>query len=1598
MSSKPKSKTPTAVASSSTTAHVEQHLNSLKHFLSVGSARSLELLAADLIAALIDVRLALSDSGFQFGGDAGTAGSQDRHIRVECKRYSESTPLSKRELQGEIDDALSRNPDLEAWILVSTRRADEGLRETLSRKADEKGLAVIVIDWDLQHGDLPELAALCAFSPSLVERHYGAQAAEAAEALHPAARAAIKRIREELEPWKIGYEKLRDAAAVRIREMWTSSSQSQAMFGQNVAGGASGSLLNRPAILALLDDWWNNEAKKPCVAYGAEGVGKTWATMQWVIRELDRLPIVLVTPSSALADIGNISDVTVTEFLASELYSLTRTRNRKYWEQRVRRHLARPAGEGPTFLLILDGLNQEPSVDWRRLLQVLQGNAFCDSLRVLLTAQTHFLQNELRGLRSFAHPVSRIGIEPYDASPSGELDQLLARHGIERAELTPELISLARIPRLFDLVVRFRQEATLKGGVTVNRLLWAYGRDEHGLREQRAFSETEWVQWLVGLAETFLEQMCARTPDVRSVATSISYSASDLATSASASYRSAKENSLRLGEIISGTWMEPVPGSNGVLRPKESTIALALGAALLSHLEAAAANGNSPSAALATWLDPIVATSAAADILAAAVSILVAKEEPNQSDIATTVLTALLQSQNVSDGHRDEVKALAPPLAMPLIDVIERSAARAQGSARWWAVQALRSIPSSSAEIWLQIEGRLVEWIAHATCPTTADKERSQGSPGSHSHYLVERLGTDEPGTHTVMGLPFRLHYGQSEGLEQLVPPLLQGKPLIGAIRVLAAACVAHAIDMFGNDAWTGMRWLVLLNEVDRNEVVEKLREVADAALHVPAELGIGPDFTRRTSAFLLWLAGSEASELEALARQSTLEDQFDYNDDYLSKPSKSYMPLEFRHAEMTMGDIGVTLVSRVNRIVRYLPSPSLEAPPVFVDQLRGVAEGFDVTSLDTRISPTLQDHHFEQLKGAFARFIPREFGALTRRRLATLRDRSDEARHWASLRAPDHILLVDETAAESARALRLNLPATLHKDEPFIASRLFHLELLPLCARRQLDALVEAPDVPILDTLRYAFRPADAETLGDFIGHWGVDHRRAVEVLFNQMAAHDVQLPDALVDQLARYAFVEGEESEGFRNEAFICLSGENSAKFGEFLLRNGWKFGAGQTIFEQQYGSVAVVAASTTQSLKYLAALVAPWVLLREACNRGKNDEDVKLAARSLHASLSAAQNIDVGAFDCQIMVDVTGRPGFITLGERPQASANGASESLADAFNFDRQRQLQHEARQSALRQLEGARAAGASLYTIVISVDDARALVHSASAEVDAWLDGLEEMSNSFIQRINLASGLFCALCEALLASDPSRGVLLWRALTEKLHIKHTGLADISDLMHMPFRVAGSPQIDSLRNELYALCRNATVTDYLETVICATANGCSSWLNAQILEDESSAEDWRKKRAVMMRGLTDEVPIDELEWFEGDADEAWRQVRREAQLWRNRRAYARYWWEKFAEANDDESAYAAWQVFLTCADARAWIWMQAGLPGADEFAPLTRRKLLHLQLARSALERAIKDVHSKSGTNASESLMGWKSPTAWLDLSQFRGKAATKDIAA
>ena len=185
---------------------------------------------------------------------------------------------------------------------------------------------------------------------------------------------------------------------------------------------------------------------------GNAGVGKTWAALDWLIDRKEDQPIVLLMPSSAATTLTSVATETgMKELLARRLYEMTGVRDPDHWFRRLNYLLGRPIDEGPVLTVYFDGLNQEPSVQWRRVLQILRGDAFAKRVRVILSTRNHHFEEKLQ---HFAKPI-RVG--PFDREPGGELDRMLEFEGLRQADLSEDVIKWASIPRLFSIVVNLRE-------------------------------------------------------------------------------------------------------------------------------------------------------------------------------------------------------------------------------------------------------------------------------------------------------------------------------------------------------------------------------------------------------------------------------------------------------------------------------------------------------------------------------------------------------------------------------------------------------------------------------------------------------------------------------------------------------------------------------------------------------------------------------------------------------------------------------------------------------------------------------------------------------------------------------------------------------------------------------------------------------------------------------------------------------------------------------------------------------------------------------------------------------------------------------------
>jgi hypothetical protein len=216
-------------------------------------ALKFEHLVARLLGRLLEIDIAVAKSGFQHGGDAGTSGRQGRQLRIECKKYRDTTSLSDRWLLGEVDQALDRDPALEAWILVATREVPEQLADMLYQKALKTGIAIIVIDWKAD--GLSSLAALCAFAPEIVGE-FLSEAGELARALQGLTGDALAELRRSLRAWNLGFETVRILSHAQLEKIWTSRRSAEAALNQNAAGGATPNRIARRSMSANLDAWW----------------------------------------------------------------------------------------------------------------------------------------------------------------------------------------------------------------------------------------------------------------------------------------------------------------------------------------------------------------------------------------------------------------------------------------------------------------------------------------------------------------------------------------------------------------------------------------------------------------------------------------------------------------------------------------------------------------------------------------------------------------------------------------------------------------------------------------------------------------------------------------------------------------------------------------------------------------------------------------------------------------------------------------------------------------------------------------------------------------------------------------------------------------------------------------------------------------------------------------------------------------------------------------------------------------------------------------------------------------------------------------------
>jgi len=1555
---------------------VDARLAKLKKELEGASADAFERLAADLFCRLIgDIGVSVSKPGSQFGGDAGTAGLRRRHLRLECKRYKDSTPLSPRSLAGEVMEAALKDPQLEAWVLASTKTVSETER-TIARDGGAKlGVPVIVIDWtDPPAGlGINAMAALCAKWPAIVEKQIGQAAGDAARALTAHAGVAAENLAKDLEAWNIGFNHLQSRSHAHLHKVWTDSAQSLATLNQDAAGGRAGvHLIERKTVMQALESWWlaPRDLRSPAVIVGQEGTGKTWASLGWLNQMAASLPIVVPVPASTFLNHQDFSEAGVRDLLAQSLRWLTGShQGTEFWRARVARILQRPIAEGVAVLLLVDGINQRPTVGWEGLCQAMQADSLAGKVRILFTTRRHFFETNMRQFASLKFAATQVPVGGY--SPD-ELDQLLRLNGMDKADIPPSLLNLAATPRLFPLIVRLKNSDALRADATVLRLLFEYGKDVHQVRTSSALTDEAWVSWLGSRAIEYRDRLVKTGSGV--IASTIKDVTGGLADPGV----SPEEVARRLSDVVDGDFFQIQDSLTGTKKfsLKEQPTVLGLGIVLLDSLEGAENTFEGVQAHALKWLEPVGAIDLSADVLRAALAILSAVGASDGTAPTDALLLLWLNAQNPSASIERDALAFGESFPRSMLTVIEHSVAGSRSAAFHFAVQSIRRLPRARADDWDCITQRILEWASWVTLPNQAHLNDPNHYARRHHQQLLTRIGTGTPGRVLVHGESLSLAYSHPGDPSAAIPGILEGHDLAMFLPVIRRAAVREAVRVdVDRRCWDGLRWVLLLASQNQNHARDEIAKMANAVLASPPEVGVHPRLRNRIAAYLLRLTNVQEHEERAFTINETFGSTWDYDKDYASDPGSSFFELEFRHLDQVLNSANLPAGRRLDKLKCFLALPELKIPNDLIESVKAALAAQTFERVDEIGRTTAEEHNLERLEVLAARLASAELAQMSRRRLEAMATRKGEAKYWSALAAPELLLVAQEAQASAFAALRTS---SVDPQRDAIANTWsLQMELLHKPLKEQLQLLLSTTNFYFLTDLVAVVRLASSAELHDFVVMNRRERVKACNVVMQVMAYQVPQVSDALVKELQ--PFLESEEKE-LRSVAFVALALCSPEFTGRTLMSRNWKPDAADPL-AAHYGSTAIVAATKHLDFSDVLALIAPWRWLDAAVARGSQYAELELATRRMIAVLDVpAERLPSPEGVLSVRVPKPAELARVLVTEPSQKNGD-IGEFLKQATRDpDEVQKRMEQLAEDAAAIIDKVRSCGHSLYLHTFSFETVEAAYKATPSVWEELLAGAEARSASFVGRVHTAEGLYLTMCEVLLKHAPAKGRRLWHALLDTMKVRFNGVAKIPELVHIALRAADSAEVSTLRSDLTALLRCNTDKDLFELVIACQMHGRDKWLEEFINADRSSDQPWRHKRAAVLSAFHNMPALDKLQWPEGAPVGSLRSLERNLLKWSNRAALAKYWWERFLDAPSADIAFAAWHVFLSTSDRRAWVWCSGKSKQESE---LDRLRELHLQSNHDLYVRTL-DKAEEGTANFADKLFGLDAPGKWLML--------------
>jgi hypothetical protein len=1500
-----------------------------------------EGLIAELLEVLTGRHFYLAKSGYQEGRDMSARDSYQNVIAIECKRYGKATQLDERELLGELDQVKVGIPDLDIWVLVTSRDVDSKLYESLHRNAAQKGIDFAVIaDGD---GEPSSLAVLCANSPATVIKFLNflnpiISSNEDLQKLknelneiakHPQFSQRVNQLKEKFLSPLVGYENWRVEQNQKLLDCFKSVNDSRAVFGQPIdVERENVRFIERTVLTEQLDSWYSTWGKDKNIfaVLGEEGDGKTWGVARWLgqkIQQGDKFPGVVFMSSNQASN--NDPYILFSEIIARNSSSL----GSEQCNLRIKRWIKTTTDDDPILLLILDGINERHDFEWwRSLIECLAASSWRNSVAVLITCRDRYWQSTFGSLRYLS--TNTYKLPPYSEE---ELTEALKANSIDRSQLSSNLFSSELIykPRYFDLVIKHQEKIGDVGKITVSRLIYEDWKNRYVAKGNTPITEKDFEQVIKDLASKIVEKSKNKLK-IRDIEEVLPFTCNKLETF----------EELRTGNILNDKY--------GSYEVNNKFLIYGFGLLLVEDLKDTVQGGEvNLEEAIAQWLEPNAGMDLKGEICHFA-SLISLGDAKIPQEVKVALLLAWVNSQNPRKDIDSDFIEYLPVDPEAYIDLAEK--VWSYRTENPWAQELLMRALIRWRENEKVIEKlipKLEEWLGfvhlygfpHPRRACNNDREIEQIRED-----ICQCVGENlKPGKAFIYE-GYRLTGIVDDGLLRLgrvalrLIDYLPVKPFFKAIAIGAMAEAIMGCSQDYRDKYDLFQWIFasaddnLWNEIKLE--VESLRTANNL-------------IANRVAYFLLsWEGSTEAFEL----RETLPQDLFSKNP-WIENQKQDICQSGYSWSEsdcvtcLKRSDLTLHWVAQ--KVVPHCLNPVLKVPDNLREYFAPLTEQISIDSIWSEYYQNSDDINFKQYEAALYAYAPDVIADLVRKIIRGIVNRSEISLRQLCFKLKENYLIFDKTEKQSIYGVwqQFKEKCDITEDlEKVAEAHLFKVVLEQLEPKQQLDYFLQRPETASdLISLEQSFKPLqNSESVLLKLDRLSDDTSIQRTLWF--LSAHQENLTAEQIRQYI-YPFLENENSFT-RSLALKILYRSENTQIIQHFVNSSWQSNVQHHDLENHWGNLLLCQYGQNLSFSHLKSRVYPSFLGIAIRDRGLKSEETEQYADYIDLLWTEIkENVPELPLDFpQLEIRIARDENFtdldmLYLSERyfrfsetfiNKDSTWGGMGSDSDfglLKDFDERdetrKKLNQISESSRKEQLE----ANNCFFNYKMPRDVLSVAIAQRPDLVDKWLEPIQGEQNETVRKIIRVGTLFYeTLCYVLLERSHRRAIELYRYLSQnKSQIILTDAQ--TNTRYLDYALFQASLTESLKQEwLHQLENCHSDAELLELAIVAQLGQGEDWLLSRIKQQLQSSAPGDFSQAVTMLGFleTDDA-FEQLKKLAKSQPDTWRKrlVDISIERWQ-RNAWAKHWFREFLNQGDRVMAWRGFRLFLQCADKRFWLWKE------------------------------------------------------------------------